>query len=141
MSRLASLPAEKLPPRLAGQVRRLTDKLDKAHPGGDITGFRSQHRKWGEAASTLAGQPGFENGDAFLEACGYAVVRSRGGRPSNDHDALIEELRRRYPDGTKAENLAQISRETRTLPGVSRRSETIARLLGMSLWNYPCWRN
>lgn len=137
INRLSSLPAEKLTPRLAGQVRRLTDKLDKAYPGGDITGFRAQHKKWGEAASRLARQLGFENSDAFLEACGYTAVRNRGGRPSNDHSALIEELRRRYPDGTKVANLAQISRENPDLAG---RLKTLRNnctgLLGMSLWNY-----
>lgn len=138
MHKQPSLFPEMLPYELAKRVQRLTDKLDEAYPNGDVSGFRTAHKKWGEAASELAKLLDFQNGDAFLKAYGYTMEHKLlGGRPSKDHSAVLEELRARYPEGAQVRNVAELSRDNPDLAG---RLKTLVnsaqKLFGMSLWDY-----
>ena len=46
--------------------------------------------------------------DAFLNAYGYTVRRAAAGRPKGNSEEVIEELKKRYPDGMPFNKTSEI---------------------------------
>ena len=87
------------PEKIKKRMDTLFSKLDEAYPDKMIVGLHKDHKKWGETVTQLYRLLGYSNGNAFLEAYGYTVKRGASGRPSGKHMDVINELKRRYPNG------------------------------------------
>ena len=121
----------------ATRVHNLLTKLDEAYPDSNITGFRVQHKKWGEAAAELSKLLGYESSDAFLQAYGYVLEKNAGGRPSKDPTVVLDELRKRYPNGAPVKNVAELSRDNPDLAGrLKTLGNSAQKLFGKSLINH-----
>lgn len=88
------------PEKIRQKIERLKIKLDAAYPEKNISRLHIDHKKWGETVTELYKSLGYPDGDSFLSAYGYTVTKLSGGRPTSDHMAIIEELKRRYPNGS-----------------------------------------
>lgn len=87
------------PEPIQKRLRALFEKLDTAYPDKQISRLYQEHKKWGETVSKLYHELQYENATEFLRSYGYTLHTSAGGRPS-EAAAVIEELRRRYPNGS-----------------------------------------
>lgn len=128
---------EKATEGTATRVHNLLTKLDEAYPDSNITGFRVQHKKWGEAAAELSKLLGYESSDAFLQAYGYVLEKNAGGRPSKDPTVVLDELRKRYPNGAPVKTVTELSRENPDLAGrLKTLGNSAQKLFGKSLINH-----
>ena len=129
------MPGEE-PADIRKRIDNLFAKLDGAYPNKQISGLQTDHKKWAETVTALYRLLGYPDNRSFLEAYGYTVVQgeNKGGRPSNNQDAVIEELKRRYPNG-EGKNTAQIQRDNSDLP-IKTLINNAQKLFGMSLKDY-----
>ncbi len=100
----------KEPENIARRLNTLFGKLDAAYPDNIIVGLYNDHKKWGETCTELYRLLGYQDIKEFLEAYGYTYgMKEKTGRPQTvDPKAIIEELQKRYPEGSpfkKAEDL------------------------------------
>lgn len=116
---------------LCKRITALTGKLDEAYPDLDISGFRQAHKKWGEAAGEISKRLRFSSGDDFIRAMGYTIHTSKGGRPTNNVDEVLDEIRRRYPNGVAS--LTVLREEN---PDLSGKIKTLVNNSG-KLWGMP----
>lgn len=81
----------------------LFSKLDEAYPDKIIKRLEKEHKKWAETAREISKQLGYENKNVFLESYGYTIEIGKGGgrEKTVDAKAIISELQKRYPNGTK----------------------------------------
>ena len=125
----------KEPPALRNQIANLFEKLDSAYPGKQISSLQAEHKKWSEKANEIRKLLGYPDSQAFLEAYGYTMVNSKGGRPSTvDPEKIIGELKKRYPNGG-CKNVAQLKKENSDLP-IKTLVNNAQKLFGMSLGDY-----
>ena len=91
-----------IPENIRKRMETLFAKLDEAYPDKVLVRINQDHRKWGETISELYRALGYENAASFLSAYGYiyAGANDKGGRPKKNPIEIIEELQRRYPNGT-----------------------------------------
>lgn len=123
------------PANIRSRMDTLFGKLDEAYPDKQISGLQAAHKKWSETANEIRKLLGYPDSQAFLEAYGYTVVNSKGGRPSTcDPEAVIAELKRRYPNGG-CKNIAQLKAENGDLP-IKTLVNNAQKLFGMSLGDY-----
>ena len=123
------------PTALKTQIANLFEKLDNAYPDKQISSLQAEHKKWSEKANEIRKLLGYPDSQAFLEAYGYTVVNSKGGRPSTvDPETIIEELKRRYPNGG-CKNVAQLKNDNSDLP-IKTLVNNAQKLFGMSLGDY-----
>ena len=102
------IPVGQEPERIKKRLDTLFPKLDEAYPDKVIRGLQKDHKKWAETVTELYRALGYESNTAFLEAYGYTVEHGAGGRPGNDHMAVIEELKKRYPNGSGFRKVNQL---------------------------------
>ena len=88
------------PADIKKRIDTLFEKLDGAYPDKVIVGLHKDHKKWGETVTDLYRKLGYKSGADFLTAYGYKMSDAKGGgRPKADHTIIIEEIKRRYPNG------------------------------------------
>lgn len=88
------------PADIKKRIDTLFEKLDGAYPDKVIVGLHTDHKKWGETVTDLYRKLGYKSGADFLTAYGYKISDAKGGgRPKADHTIIIEEIKRRYPNG------------------------------------------
>lgn len=88
------------PENIKKRINTLFPKLDEAYPDKIICGLAKNHKKWAETVSELYRLLGYPDGNSFLEAYGYSVVKGQSGRTKSvNPDELINELKRRHPNG------------------------------------------
>ena len=92
------------PNRIPEGIRKRMDtlfaKLDEAYPDKVIVRLSKDHKKWGETVTELYRLLDYPDYKTFLEAYGYQVnTEDKGGRPKKDPMEIINELKRRYPNG------------------------------------------
>lgn len=94
--------ATQIPDNIRKRMDTLFAKLDEAYPDKILVRLNQDHKKWGETISELYRALGYENVASFLSAYGYtyAGASDKGGRPKKNPMEIIEELQRRYPNGT-----------------------------------------
>lgn len=91
----------KEPENIQRRLNTLFAKLDAAYPDKVICGLGREHKKWAETVTELYRILGYKDNESFLNAYGYTLLRVAGGRPtSTDANAIIEELKKRYPNGS-----------------------------------------
>ena len=126
------------PANIRSRMDTLFGKLDGAYPDKQISGLQADHKKWAETAGEIRKLLGYPDSKAFLEAYGYTIVASenKGGRPSTvDPTAFIEELKRRYPNGSGLKTIAALKRDNGDLP-FKTMTNNAQQLFGMSLGDY-----
>ena len=77
-------------------------KLDEAYPDKAIMRLNQDHKQWAKTVTELYRLLGYESPKDFLIAYGYTygTTDDKGGRPKKNPMEIIEELQRRYPNGT-----------------------------------------
>ena len=110
-------------------------KLDEAYPDHVLVNLYKDHKNWGETVTELYRTLGYADSVSFLEAYGFKTNLDKGGRPSTlDPEAVIEELKRRYPEGTDM-RMSELLAANKDLP-LKTLSNSATQLLGMSLGKY-----
>lgn len=97
---MAITPKGQEPANLKKRMDTLFAKLDEAYPDKIIVSLQKDHKKWAETVTELYRALGYPDGNTFLEAYGYTVQKGKAGRPGNNHMEIIQELKRRYPEGS-----------------------------------------
>lgn len=85
------------PAELKHRVDQLIKKLTSAYPDKTISGLSKDHKSWAKTLTDLYRALGYPDGSSMLKAYGFTVQNNAGGRPSNETNALIDELKKRYP--------------------------------------------
>lgn len=110
-------------------------KLDEAYPDHVIVNLGKDHKKWSETITELYRQLGYADNRSFLEAYGFKMSNDKGGRPTTlDAEAVIAELKRRYPEGTTLK-MAELMGENKDLP-LKTLNNKASEVLGMPLGKY-----
>lgn len=121
------------PEAIRRRMNTLFAKLDATYPDKRISGLYKDHKKWGETVTELYRQLGYPDNTSFLEAYGYTVVDNKGGRAVTvDPDAIIEELKRRYPNGAGRVSVTALAADNPDLPWKTLSNNAI-KSFGMSL--------
>ena len=124
------------PTNIRRRLDTLFAKLDGAYPDRQISRLNAEHSKWGETVTELYRLLGYPDDRALLEAYGYTVISAANGRPAaNNYTEAIEELKRRYPNGSGFKTLTELQNANSDLPFKSM-SNTAQSLFGMSLSKY-----
>ena len=126
------------PERIHSRIQTLMAKLDEAYPDHVIFNLGKDHKKWGETITELYRQLGYADNRSFLEAYGFTMddSRGKGGRPTTlDPEAIIMELKRRYPNGAGNIKLDELKAANPDLP-LKTLSNKASELLGMPLAKY-----
>lgn len=90
-----------IPENIRKRMDTLFAKLDEAYPDKVIIHLNRDHKKWGETVTALYRALDYESPKDFLTAYGYTYATDdKGGRPKKNPMEIIEELQRRYPNGT-----------------------------------------
>lgn len=97
---MAITPKGQEPAYLKNRMDTLFAKLDEAYPDKIIVSLQKDHKKWAERVTEFYRALGYPDSTAFLEAYGYTVQKGKAGRPGNNHMEIIQELQRRYPEGS-----------------------------------------
>lgn len=111
-------------------------KLDKEYPDKVITALSTKHKSLNEKIIELYKALGYEDKNSFLEAYGYKYD-SNGGRPGNNYNEIIEELKKRYSTKAICSSNSQLVAEN---PDLASSLKTLAnnsnKLFGKSLKDY-----
>ena len=110
------------PVRLRQSLNRLREKLDEAYPDKIISRLHVDHKKLGEAVTRHYRALGYPDGNSFLRAYGYTIGVVSTGRPSVHPEKLIDELKRRYPNGSPFTSLPDLASAN---PDIAPRLETL----------------
>ncbi len=124
------------PANIRRRLDTLFAKLDGAYPDRQISRLHIDHPQWGETVTELYRLLGYPDGRALLEAYGYTVISAANGRPAaNNCTEAIEELKRRYPNGSGFKTMTELKDANSDLPFKSM-SNAAQSLFGMSLSKY-----
>lgn len=134
---MAIIPKGQEPANVKKRINTLFPKLDEAYPNKVIVALQRDHKKWDETAREISKQLGYANKNDFLTAYGYKIEKLEGGRPSGDHMAIIDELKKRYPNGAPFAKIGELQEANSDL---ANKFKTLANkskeLFGMSLADY-----
>ena len=99
-AKIKYLPGEE-PEKIRLRITTLLKKLEEAYPDHVIVNLGKEHKHWDETVTELYKLLGYADRASFFEAYGFKMNSDKGGRPTTlDPKAVIEELKRRYPEGT-----------------------------------------
>lgn len=98
----------KEPVNIRRRIDTLFEKLDAAYPDGVIIQLYKDHHKWSETVKELYRALGYPDGNSFLTTYGYRVEAAKSGRPNLNHMEVIEELKRRYPNGSGMSSMKEL---------------------------------
>ena len=126
------------PQNIKKRMDTLFAKLDGAYPDKIIKGLQRDHKKWDETARDISKLLGYENKNAFLAAYGYTIERGGTGRPrTTNHREVIDELKKRYPDGSDFTKLGDLVDANPDLKSkLKTLSNGASELFGMSMKDY-----
>lgn len=125
------------PESLKKRINTLFEKLDAAYPDKIVSGLHKEHKKWGEALTKLYRECGYQDGRSFLEAYGYKYEAGIGGRPQSvDPAAIIEELQKKYPNGSPFKSANELFTESGYGSNFKTVSNNSNKIFGMPLNKY-----
>ena len=111
--------------------------LNETYPDKVIKNLGRDHKKWDEKVTRLYKNIGYENRNEFLAAYGFTVEQGKGGRPSGDLNAIVEELISRYEGDRFVTSVDQLKEENPDLAPKFKNIQNKAKeLFGMSFNNY-----
>ena len=138
-----SLGEDKMPEKLPvpESEQRVLDNLirdlNETYPDKVIVRLQQDHKKWYEKVTRLYKNIGYPSRDEFLAAYGFTVEQGKGGRPSSDLKAIVEELISRYEGDRYVTTMDQLKEEN---PDLAPKFKNIANkskeLFGMTLAKY-----
>lgn len=128
------------PDDIRERLERLFEKLDSAYPDKVIVALTKNHGYWAEIVTELYRLLGYPDSWSFLEAYGYQVKvneeNGKGGRPVKDRTAVIDELKRRYPQPVEG-NVAFLMEQNPDLaPRIKTLQNSAQTVFGMRLADY-----
>ena len=128
------------PDDIRERLERLFEKLDSAYPDKVIVALTKNHGYWAETVTELYRLLGYPDSWSFLEAYGYQVKvneeNGKGGRPVKDRTAVIDELKRRYPQPVEG-NVAFLMEQNPDLaPRIKTLQNSAQTVFGMRLADY-----
>ena len=95
-------------------LENLIRDLTETYPDGVIRNLQKDHKNWYEKVSRLYKNIGYDSRDEFLAAYGFTVEKpngGKGGRPSDDLNAIVEELISRYEGDRYVTTMDQLKEE------------------------------
>ena len=111
--------------------------LNEAYPDKVIRNLGRDHKTWDEKVTRLYKNIGYESRNDFLAAYGFTVEQGKGGRPSADLNAIVDELISRYYGDKYVTSIDQLKEENPDLAPKLKNIQNKAKdLFGMSLNNY-----
>ncbi len=124
------------PARLHTMLYEFLRQIDEAYPDKKVPKLEKDDPKLAECALIWALTLNYSNYGSFLSAYGYQS-NTKGGRPAGDHMALIDELKRRYPEGPTCSSVSELSQQN---PDIAPKFKNIqnksVELFGMSFTQY-----
>ena len=101
------------PEAIAKKLRSFLAKIDEYYPDRQVVGLHNEHKKLGERLTKLYRELGYESGEELLNAYGYVYAQKKRASASDEEkqarkDAMIAELKRRYPDGSSLGSIAEL---------------------------------
>lgn len=126
------------PLNVTTKLNNLLNDLKATYPDGVVRNLQRDHKKWAEKVTFLYRELGYPDGDSFLNAYGFTVERNITGRPkSNDYSAIIEELKKRYPDGPEFSKVSDLEKANPDLaPSLKTMANNATELFGTSFKDY-----
>ena len=107
--------------------------LNETYPDKIIVRLQQDHKKWYEKVTRLYKNIGYASRDEFLAAYGFTVEQGKGGRPSNDLNAIVEELIGRYEGDKFVTSIDQLKEENPDIaPKLKSLQNKAKELFGMS---------
>ena len=111
--------------------------LKETYPDKVIRNLGRDHKNWSEKVTRLYKNIGYESRDEFLAAYGFTTEEKTKGRPSDDLDAIVEELIGRYKGNKYVTSLDQLKEENPDLAPKFKNLQNKAKdLFGMSFNKY-----
>ena len=115
----------------------LLKDLSETYPDKVIVRLQQDHKKWYEKVTRLYKNIGYSSRDEFLSAYGFTVKQGKGGRPSVDLNAIVDELVSRYEGDRFVTSLDQLKEENPDLAPKFKNLQNKAKdLFGMTFNNY-----
>ena len=105
------------PEKIKKRMDTLFSKLNTTYSDKNISSLQKDHKKWDETAREISKQLGYASKNDFLRAYGYTIEKTKAGRPSEDYISVIDELKRRYPDGAPFESVDELKAANPDLAG------------------------
>lgn len=125
------------PEKLKTQIQRFLEKLDSAYPDKVVFGLNTNHKKWGATLTLLYRLLGYPDGKSFLEAYGYTLSNAKGGRPAEDQMIVVNELKKRYANGSGYKSIKDLKAANPDLaPKFKALENKASKLFGMTLTAY-----
>lgn len=109
--------------------------LNEFYPDHAIEGaLQSQHKNLAQTLAALWQWMGYTSMEEMLAAYGFTYIAKAGRKPSVDPDAIIAELKKRYPEGTimKAGEIKEANPDLKIKSVMNKAKE----LFGMSFADY-----
>lgn len=118
-------------------LENLLRDLNETYPDKVIVRLQQDHKKWYEKVTRLYKNIGYATRDDFLAAYGFTEVKGKGGRPSNDLEAIVVELISRYEGERFVESIDQLKEENSDLaPKFKSIQNKSKELFGMTFVSY-----
>ena len=131
--------ANKLPVPESEQrvLDNLLRDLNETYPDKVIVRLQQDHKKWYEKVTRLYKNIGYSDRNEFLAAYGFTVEQAKNGRPTDDLNAIIEELIVRYKGDKFVTSVDQLKEENPDLaPKFKSIQNKSKELFGMSFNAY-----
>lgn len=123
------------PENIKMMLQKLFEKLDATYPDKFIFKLSSAHKNLAEKVTDMYRMLGYSDGRTFLETYGYQVQKN--GRSGTDPMIVINELKRRYPNGSGFTNRADLIAANPDLkPKFQNLSNQSNKFFGMTLNEY-----
>ena len=109
--------------------------LNEFYPDHVIEGaLQGQHKNLAQTMAALWQWMGYTSMEEMLAAYGFTYIAKAGRKPSVDSDAIIAELKKRYPEGTtlKASEIKEANPDLKIKSVMNKAKE----LFGMSFADY-----
>ena len=118
-------------------LNNLLRDLNETYPDKVIVRLQQDHKNWYEKVSRLYKNIGYSSRDEFLAAYGFTLEQGKGGRPSIDLNAIVDELISRYEGDRFVTSLDQLKEENPDLaPKLKSLQNKAKDLFGMTFNNY-----
>ena len=131
----------KEPEIIKSKVERVLIKLKDAYPDRIITkSLQNDHKRLSSEILGISKWLGYKNSEEFLKTYGFECqYLQKGGRPTTDTDDVIEELKKRYPDGPAFSKQGDLFNANPDLAGkLKTLANNAKQLYGVSSKEYLC---
>ena len=111
--------------------------LNETYPDKVIIRLQQDHKKWYEKVTRLYKNIGYSSRDEFLAAYGFTEEKGKSGRPTNDLNAIVEDLLSRYEGDKYVTSIDQLKNDNPDLaPKLKSLQNKAKDLFGMSFNNF-----